>query len=516
MKRKSLILTALVAALLVWALVCAAIGGKVPADVVLRRLSSYIIAFTVFGACFTMNRKVTGTVLFLILALWGLYECGVGVAQLEGWMPSKHNLFKITGSFLNPGPYGGFLAMVATACFSVFIKKDSALWLKVIAAVTMLFSAVMMAISESRSSWMGTIIAIAVILQYEKGLFSKIRRKFLFWGIAGVIGVAAVLVAYQMKPESAQCRVFLWHMDCRAIVDSPLTGAGPGAEMGAYGKAQHDFFTEDVRSEKLIKLADCPQFAFNEFLRCGMATGVPGMLLMIAVYALALCIMIKRRSIFTGAWIALGIFSLFSFPLSRPLMCVLTAALLAESAAPDGMGRTGKIIWGAVALAAAAGLSTMAVKQAQSLKMRERILKETNDSEKVVKLFESNRDKSLDNTPEILFYYARAVYALERTEEASDILLRAEEISPDPQVHSLRSECQRLTGNFKDAETELVYAHYMVPIRLTPLFFLERFYASIGMMDKARAVRDYALTVPFDESQTGTAKIKKQILELDI
>jgi hypothetical protein len=42
----------------------------------------------------------------------GLVEAVWGLMQLYGFTYSQHHLFKITGSFFNPGPYSGWLAMV--------------------------------------------------------------------------------------------------------------------------------------------------------------------------------------------------------------------------------------------------------------------------------------------------------------------------------------------------------------------------------------------------------------------
>jgi hypothetical protein len=52
---------------------------------------------TLFAVCFIL----TG----LVEAIWGL-------RQLYGFTGSQHYLYKITGSFFNPGPYSGWLAMV--------------------------------------------------------------------------------------------------------------------------------------------------------------------------------------------------------------------------------------------------------------------------------------------------------------------------------------------------------------------------------------------------------------------
>jgi hypothetical protein len=47
----------------------------------------------------------------------GLVEAVWGLRQLYGFTSSQHNLFKTTGSFFNPGPYSGWLAMVFPMAF---------------------------------------------------------------------------------------------------------------------------------------------------------------------------------------------------------------------------------------------------------------------------------------------------------------------------------------------------------------------------------------------------------------
>jgi hypothetical protein len=48
----------------------------------------------------------------LAFVVTGLIEAVWGLRQLYGFTSSQHSLFKITGSFFNPGPYSGWLAMV--------------------------------------------------------------------------------------------------------------------------------------------------------------------------------------------------------------------------------------------------------------------------------------------------------------------------------------------------------------------------------------------------------------------
>jgi hypothetical protein len=48
----------------------------------------------------------------LAFVITGLVEVVWGQMQLYGFADSQHGLFKTTGSFFNPGPYSGWLAMV--------------------------------------------------------------------------------------------------------------------------------------------------------------------------------------------------------------------------------------------------------------------------------------------------------------------------------------------------------------------------------------------------------------------
>ena len=49
--------------------------------------------------------------IIVCLILVGTIEAVWGLLQVYGYEPSNHSLYALTGSFYNPGPYSGFLAM---------------------------------------------------------------------------------------------------------------------------------------------------------------------------------------------------------------------------------------------------------------------------------------------------------------------------------------------------------------------------------------------------------------------
>ena len=45
-----------------------------------------------------------------------------GLLQMYGYVPSGHSLYALTGSFYNPGPYSGFLAMCMPVALHGWLK----------------------------------------------------------------------------------------------------------------------------------------------------------------------------------------------------------------------------------------------------------------------------------------------------------------------------------------------------------------------------------------------------------
>ena len=58
------------------------------------------------------------------LIFWGSMEAVWGICQLYGFSDSGHSLYAMTGSFFNPGPYSGYLAMVLPVCLHQYLIGD--------------------------------------------------------------------------------------------------------------------------------------------------------------------------------------------------------------------------------------------------------------------------------------------------------------------------------------------------------------------------------------------------------
>ena len=51
-----------------------------------------------------------------VFILYGVVEAVWGIRQVYGFTYSNHSLYALTGSFYNPGPYSGYLAMIFPIC----------------------------------------------------------------------------------------------------------------------------------------------------------------------------------------------------------------------------------------------------------------------------------------------------------------------------------------------------------------------------------------------------------------
>ena len=62
--------------------------------------------------------------LLLVITISGIIQALYGNLQLLGYYNSNHAVFKMTGSFFNPGPYAGFLISVWPIALGMYLHKE--------------------------------------------------------------------------------------------------------------------------------------------------------------------------------------------------------------------------------------------------------------------------------------------------------------------------------------------------------------------------------------------------------
>ncbi len=259
--------------------------------------------------------------LISVAAIFSIYESGLGLLQIIGIHASSHSNFIMTGSFENPGPYGGFIAiMLAILGAYVLLNRNVDKWYeKVLVVLSMISCAlciIVLPASMSRAAWLALGVAALVFGLKELNLADWIRKHKRWAIIASVLVLMVITGVFFIKKDSAIGRLHIWNIELRAIADKPLTGYGKGSVLEVYGEAQAEYFAEKDRSEIIKKVAGCPEYAFNEYLKIGVEYGIPTMFAVIAMLIVLIILLLKVRSPFAYGLIAFCVFAFFSYPLS--------------------------------------------------------------------------------------------------------------------------------------------------------------------------------------------------------
>ena len=103
-----------------------------------------------------INIGVRRAIVWSLLA-FGVKEAVLGLLQVYGYEPSNHSLYELTGSFYNPGPYSGFLAMCLPLALHEW-REEKGIW-KHLALVALVLMVLVLPSGMSRSAWLAAVIA---------------------------------------------------------------------------------------------------------------------------------------------------------------------------------------------------------------------------------------------------------------------------------------------------------------------------------------------------------------------
>ena len=254
----------------------------------------------------------------------GFVEAIIGLGQLYGFFPSGHQLFKTTGTFLNPGPYGGFIALMfpLTLHYCLYFRKRKKILRYVFLFVGMVCLLVFPA-TLSRTAWGAAVIGCMLVVIYETGITDKLKDLYQKYRKRAVLCIAlfcllsggVIYGIYQFKKDSANGRLFIWKITALAIQNTSLKGVGLGGFPAAYAQSQMNYFKEKEASAIEKHVAGSPEYAFNEYLRIFLEQGIAGGILFLFLTSLIICRGIKNEQIgAAGSFLCLSVFAIASYP----------------------------------------------------------------------------------------------------------------------------------------------------------------------------------------------------------
>ena len=506
----------------------------------------------------TADRSGGRSVLVAGLCVWGIWESVYGLSQVLGWRSSRHVLYALTGHFQNPGPFGGFIACVMAVAGSWLLmpghdkcvfrsspqpkqqglsrfwpeswpapRQTALLALSVLAWLTLATGFLVLPASMSRAGWLGLVVALGI----ESLRLAKVRDWMHAhrWAVPATIIASIMLLvgAFILKPDSALGRLHVWRMECRAIAERPWRGAGPGMGPWAYGEAQEAFFRERLAtvSPATIRVAGCPEYAFNEFLGLGVEYGLPALLLSMLLVVSSILVLHRSNSPLAAGLTTWAVFACASYPLSVPQLRILGAVFIIVAIVSGALQAAGSCrpktslrsslprlpAWTPPAYEAAGGHGFLGGTAC-------RLFAGLLPGISAILLVGWMMLPCLSAAPgsadrerfQELYSEGYALHQMGRYEESTKVLEKGARLSCDPMFEIIMGKNAEALGDFDRAEVLYEKAHYMVPSRLYPMVRLMRLQIRQESDEAALKTAREIVSMPVNDRNAGMTRLHKE------
>lgn len=489
------------------------------------RVLPYVMVFFAMRFVYGRFPEMSRRALVSMFELTGLFEACLGGWQWIRMLRTGSGV--VLGTFSNSGPYGGFLAMTLAISFCHIVSERRSIVSEGspeirpvvlsrvrcgVAMVSGLLSFVMLPVSLSRAGWVAALVAMGAYIMriIYKGEGRKTVYLYLIPAVTVVLVASSLLI---LKQESALGRFHIWEMESRVMLTQPF-GVGIGNELGAYGDVQAAFFSTAQRSPLRIRIAGCPEFAFNEYLKVGMQGGIICFVLAVVLVILSI-IQLNREAPELGCgMMALSVFATASYPLEFGLFQLSLALFLAVSSA-----RSGQKLYLDTALFV---ISAIAVCCSMGYRAKIRAAEKEVQLHRFSKMGISYHGMSDEFAPyhELLSYdyrylyeYGYALHKESRFIESNQILSAGAAISCDPMFHNVMGLNYQQMRDYDHAEAEFLRSRDMVPYRIVPLYFLMLLYQEQGRADEAREIARQISDAPINPKNRTMVQIQERVMK---
>lgn len=432
------------------------------------------------------------------LILFGGVEAIWGLRQLYGFSASGHFRYALTGSFFNPGPYAGYLAMVLPLCLHHFVRFRDWKWLitslkieRAAAGVVGVLILCVLPATMSRSAWVAALIGCGWVMYMHRDsrkwklLWRRYKKRYVSWGI----GIFLVLIvggagAFFLKPDSALGRLFLWKITCQAIANHPW-GCDKGFAF-AYGEAQEAYFSKGDYAEWEERVAGSPEYAFNEYLELTLTQG-PAICIMLIVITFA-CLWAGtqfRRYGVCGAIVTLLVFSFSSYPMHLPAFIVAYVCLLLACGIGDIIAKP--VILSACLIIWTGGFHDKWQQEKDACRdwVNARILYHagayTAANAAYDKLYPQLREKGT-----FLFEYGHSLHKAGFYNESNKYLDKALVYCADPMILNVIGKNYQALRCYNWAEELLLASVHRLPGRIYPYYLLAKLYAEPEFLNREK------------------------------
>lgn len=465
---------------------------------------------------------------FILIALliWGVVEAVWGMGQLYNFFPAKHTLFKTTGSFLNPGPYGGFIALMFPISLYYWLNfRNKNVWISYIFLFLGVVCLLVFPATMSRSAWIAALTGFAVVLFFDKSINRNISS---FWKQNKKRGIIIVIITillfifslyaiYHIKKDSADGRLFMWKITTLAIKDTDMKGVGIGGFPASYASAQIDYFKSGESSETERFVAGSPEYAFNEYLQIFLEQGIWGFIVFILLSITIIYSGIKNREYgAVGSFISLSVFALASYPYQLwqfPVVWVILGTLCTY-----GKKRK-RAVTGVLSVAALCIISGICF-SGQNV-----FIKAKQEWSKLsplynIKAYENVVDEyrllypTLNHNAGFVFEYGMSLNATGDFNNADSVYSRGLEISSDAMFYNVKGRNYHEMAEFNKAEICYINSTWLLPERIYPYYLLTKLYAD-SLNYKPDRMKRFAKMVMEKEPKVESMAVREMRNEVE-
>lgn len=363
---------------------------------------------------------------------------------------------------------------------------------------------ILLVVLSSRASWLASLAGCAVVVfkcAIQRLPQCAIRiRKFAMIVMVGLCGLG--VASYYVRTSSADGRMLIWKISVHDFLNGNISLLPSGKDFSVFiGEAQEHYFSSQVRPVAEQFLAGAPNYAYNEWLQMVVEWGVLPTLVVIVVVVLMVMRLVKNKSPepipILGGIVAVVVLSMFSYPLRCISSLWLVAMLMTCGVVTCLSNRKAKMVVLVVCVPVVTIKSAYDYHRAtlcQKIIEECRIFDSSNATGAVsnhLAVYE-RMTPYVDNEPEFLLYYAKALFDAHNYHQCIAILRRARLKSGDPIFFLIEGKCRQQQRQYTQAEQMYLHAYYRIPHKVYPLYLLMNLYDKVG---NATRVRDVALKI---------------------
>lgn len=449
-----------------------------------------------------------------LLAVGGIIETVIVLLQFSGNMESNHSLFKITGTFRNPGPLGGFMAIICIATSGLLLKYKQKKYFSTCLLILTICNITVLILSDSRSGWFAAILGI-LYLCHEKIQWNIWPRTAKLGSIFIILLFCISLYFY--KKGSADGRMLIWKVTCSMIAEQPLSGHGNNSFSEKYMYYQARFFESNPNS-KYMQYADSVSYPFNEVLHLWVENGLIAIVLALwLLYSFSYRTESEEDKTFIALSLAICTFSMASYPSYVDEFKILFIVLLGFTKSKVYYsfrisGFNTKIFYTITFLL---GIGLFGFKYYKKLELESYLqmiyqIPSYDTGLYSNKYIRTNYYNFL-NAPELFYLYAIYSCQYHNISDNKVVLEEAIQKVPSPILLCNFAVLCKQEQNYNKAIQMFRIAQYMIPSYIRPKYELFLLYRDMGKQEEAMRVIKDAMALPIKTYNTEALKMRGEM-----